>query len=596
MTKQISLLFVFILLWTSLSFAVAPAGYYATVEGKNGDAVLAALFAVISNHTNVGYDGLYTVYRTSDVRPGTNEVWDMYSTCTFTHGNKKCGNYSDVCDCYNREHGVPQSWFGKAAPMVSDAFHVIPTDGKVNNQRGNYPYGECANGSRLTSKSLCKVGSCTFPGYSGTVFEPDDEYKGDLARAYFYMAACYRDKNFTQSSGSTVFTCIGGVTGLTTYAVNLFLKWHRQDPVSQKELDRNEAIYAHQHNRNPFIDYPCLAEYIWGNMRGQTVSLATLSDCAGDTINPGPVPDPTGFRLLPVTDIHTSSAVLHWTSDTAASYTLDVYQTFAAGEEEITLLTDTAGSKAIKGGFTEDTEVDGAIRLGSGSQTGSLTYTGLSLPKGGQVRVEAIRYNSDNSPAFTVTFGSLKKTFAADNTRKTFALDIVPQSGTQDLVIATAEKKKRIYVYKVDVVSGGLTEDTVRVAGFPMNVGNTLSYRVDGLENETRYNYTVTSSRGHRTDEGMFVTEEGWTGNCFVVFPELDCRIANGILTLTGIPDGAEVVVYDLMGRQLACAGCSNGTGCNPIASEYHLAVPRGICLVYVRTSSATRTIKINNQ
>ncbi len=591
MTKHISLSLALALFGTSLSFAAAPTGYYSAVEGKSGDAVLATLFAVISNHTNVGYDGLYTVYRTSDVRPGTNEVWDMYSTCSFTHGSKKCGNYSNVCDCYNREHGVPQSWFGKAAPMVSDAFHVIPTDGKVNNQRGNNPYGECANGSRLTSKSLCKVGPSTFPGYSGTVFEPDDEYKGDFARAYFYMVACYRDKNFTLSSGGTVFTRTGGVTGLTPYAVNLFLKWHRQDPVSQKELDRNEAIYAHQHNRNPFIDYPCLAEYIWGNKQGQTVSLATLSDCAGDTVGPGPVPDPKGFRLLPVTDVHASSAVLHWTSDTAAFYTLDVYQTFMTGEEEITLLTDTAGSKAIKGGFTDDTEVDGAVRLGSGSQTGSLTYAGLSLPEGGQVRVGAIRYNNDASPAFTVTFGSSKKTFSTDNTRRTFVLDVVPQSGTQDLVIATTEKKKRVYVYTVEVVSGGQTEDTVHVEGFPMNVGNTLSYRVDGLENNTRYNCTVTSSRGHRTGEGMFVTEEGWTGNCFAVFPELDCRVTDGMLTLTGLPDGAEVAVYDLMGRQLAAADKGSHA-----AHEYRLAVPHGICLVYVRTSSATRTIKINNR
>ena len=77
--------------------------------------------------------------------------------------------------------------------MYSEAFHIYPTDGKVNGQRSNFPYGECAKGTTLPSngsvKALGRLGDCTFHGYSGTVFEPDDQYKGDFARSYFYMAA-----------------------------------------------------------------------------------------------------------------------------------------------------------------------------------------------------------------------------------------------------------------------------------------------------------------------------------------------------------------------------------------------------------------------
>lgn len=141
--------------------------------------------------------------------------------------------------------------------MVSDAFHIYPTDGKVNGQRSNFPYGECANGTTLPScngvDALGKLGKSTFPGYSGTVFEPVDEYKGDFARSYFYMAACYNDKIASWSSpmlAGNSYPCY------TTWAVNLLLKWNEQDPVSQKEIDRNNAVYKHQNNRNPFIDHP----------------------------------------------------------------------------------------------------------------------------------------------------------------------------------------------------------------------------------------------------------------------------------------------------------------------------------------------------
>lgn len=162
---------------TSGSAAAAePAGYYDSCKGKGGSNLLTALCSKISSHTNVGYNGLYGVYETSDVHPdGT--VWDMYSTKnwgTWSHVTK-CGNYSGVGSCINREHSVPQSWFNEASPMKSDAFHVYPTDGKVNGQRSNYPYGECAGGTTLSNgsiKGLGRLGTSTFPGYSGRVFEP----------------------------------------------------------------------------------------------------------------------------------------------------------------------------------------------------------------------------------------------------------------------------------------------------------------------------------------------------------------------------------------------------------------------------------------
>lgn len=259
--------------------AEAPAGYYDSCEGKTGNALLKALCEKVGPHTNVGYDGLWEVYKTSDVRPdGT--LWDIYSTKAWPKNFQKCGNYKLVGDCVNREHSFPKSWWGGGKQtQYSDAYHLYPTDGKVNGQRSNFPFGECAGGSSLAAngsvKPLGRLGTSTFPGYSGKVFEPDDQYKGDLARSYFYMAAAYNDKIGGWSSDMLAGN---SYPVFSSWAVNLLLKWSRQDPVSEKEMNRNDAVSSHQRNRNPFIDHPELAEYIWGNK----VGIAWYADAQAD--------------------------------------------------------------------------------------------------------------------------------------------------------------------------------------------------------------------------------------------------------------------------------------------------------------------------
>ena len=259
--------FLFFALFSSFllcAWGIDVEAYYSSVNGKSGAALKTALNKVIKNHTDVGYKGLYDVYETSDDKNG--QVWDMYSTCTWYHGNKKCGNYSNVCDCYNREHTIPQSWFDERTPMKSDAFHVYPTDGKVNGIRSNHPHGE-TNASPIGGSALGKIGKSSVSGYSGMVYEPDDEYKGDIARTYFYFVTCYEDQLSTFDRNDV----LTGDTypSLTYWFYNLMLDWHREDPVSDKEKVRNDAVYEHQKNRNPFIDYPELVEHIWGNKKSE---------------------------------------------------------------------------------------------------------------------------------------------------------------------------------------------------------------------------------------------------------------------------------------------------------------------------------------
>ena len=258
------LLFALLPLFTT-TMAQPPAGYYNSANGLSGTALQAALHNIIDNHTVVSYSSLHQHFQSTDDKPnGT--VWDMYSDIpggtppyvyNFTSGDQ-CGNYSGEGDCYNREHSWPKSWFNDMSPMYSDLFHLYPTDGYVNGKRSNYPYGTVGNAS-WTSENGSKLGTCNYPGYSGVVFEPIDEYKGDFARTYFYMSTRY----YNEDSGWPGSAMVTG-SQLKPWALEMMKEWNLTDPVSQKETDRNNAVYQIQHNRNPFIDHPEYVSLIWG--------------------------------------------------------------------------------------------------------------------------------------------------------------------------------------------------------------------------------------------------------------------------------------------------------------------------------------------
>lgn len=289
----------------SLALAQAPAGYYNGTEGLTGAALKTKLSAIITaGHKDNGYDGLYNGYPTTDSdhfyeNDGT--VLDMYSEnptgtdpYTYRHGIKKCGNYSVEGDCYNREHIVPQSFFNQQSPMRGDIHFVRPTDGKVNGMRSNYPFG-AVNSPSFTSKNGTKVGPSSSPGYGGTVAEPIDEFKGDIARMVFYFVTRYESRLSSFSTGNM----LGGspYPGLQAWEKDVLLAWSIQDPVSPTEIERNNASHVFQKNRNPFIDHPEWVQLIWGS---QTV----------DTQAPSA---PTNLAVLSTS---TASANLSWTAST----------------------------------------------------------------------------------------------------------------------------------------------------------------------------------------------------------------------------------------------------------------------------------------
>src|SRR5574344_203330 len=265
MMKKFFILFVLFEILFLNSNAQPPDNYYNSAIGKKGYQLKMALYNIIDDHTSVSYDQLWTSFESTDAKP-SGKVWDIYSDIPngtpdyeFTFGTDQCGNYSSEGDCYNREHSVPKSWFGDAYPMYTDIFHMYPTDGYVNNRRGNLAFGEVSSPT-WTSSNGSKLGDNTYSGYTGTVFEPIDEYKGDLARSYFYMSVRYADKNLGQESNSMFEG-----SELKPWALAMLKEWHEADPVSEKEINRNNLIYNNiQHNRNPFIDCPELVNKIFG--------------------------------------------------------------------------------------------------------------------------------------------------------------------------------------------------------------------------------------------------------------------------------------------------------------------------------------------
>ena len=304
----------FALIWVAQMMwagSVTPAAqipaYYADADGLAGKPLWTAISSITNRgFSSLGYNGLWTAYKKTDVYPADSvgkagKIWDMYGECPFTFSSDQCGSYNGVCDCYNREHSIPKSWFGGSTSGIGcDIFHLVPTDGKINSTRSNDEFGEVAGaknyygngtgtaGTWSTDRPTIASAAGEVIQGSGNVFEPKDQYKGDFARGYMGTIIKWQLANMTTANNffSGEYTP-SGYFGFTKKAVVLMMKWHREDPVSQKEIDRNNGIQQTQGNRNPFIDYPYLAEYIWGEHAGETVDMSLLMPSTDPDFIPG---------------------------------------------------------------------------------------------------------------------------------------------------------------------------------------------------------------------------------------------------------------------------------------------------------------------
>ncbi|MBR5436928.1 MAG: endonuclease [Muribaculaceae bacterium] len=479
--------------------AAIPTNYYKSCEGKTGEALLQSLCSVISGHTQVSYKGLWDMYYDTDVK-ANGKIWDMYSNVEFTPGTDQCGTYSYVGDCYNREHSFPKSWFSDASPMYTEAFHVYPTDGRVNGQRSNYPFGECANGERLSHNNYVgagKLGACTFEGYSGTVFEPDDVYKGDFARSYLYMAARYYNEINTWDSDMLAGN---HYPAFSSWAVNLLMKWTRQDPVSEKETNRNEIIYAdYQHNRNPFIDYPELAEYIWGNK-------------VGTAWYPGGVAEPEINTPVDGSSIDFGTAAINRAKNVAVNVLA-------------TNLTENVTVTVNGVGFYASTNTITAAQAMAGYE---LTVSFLSATE------------RTSTGTLTLTSGTASATVRL-SARALSGLPAGPavEIGATTFVATWSNVDDASAQYSLTVKQGGIALD-----GYPVNVSAAAErYTVTDLQPSTTYTYVVASS---------ILTSNEISVTTSAAIPEIDFSSDDDLSGFVASPDNdSPVATIDMFAQYI---------------------------------------------
>lgn len=287
--KKKCFLTIFAMMAILAAMADIPAGYYTSLNGKKDAELKTACYNIIRNLTSVSsYSNLPQYFKVTDVYPNSNRWWDMYSDIPL---------YAPSFSGLNREHSFPKSWWGGLTDVkaYTDLNHLYPSEAKANMAKSNYPLGTVDRTSAVQfDNGITTVGYAVTGQGGGAryVFEPDDEYKGDFARTYFYMVTCYQDYTWAQQYMYMVQQ--NTYPTLKDWAVQLLLQWSRQDPVSQKEIDRNEAVYQFQNNRNPFIDFPQLAEYIWGNKKGEAFTAtggSTPSEPEGDPVLITPTQD-----------------------------------------------------------------------------------------------------------------------------------------------------------------------------------------------------------------------------------------------------------------------------------------------------------------
>ena len=534
----------------AIGFAQGPNGsktYYQAANGKSGAALKTAMCGIIYNRKSERtYKQLWTDFEKTDMR-SDGLVWDMYSGISnFKFGDDQDkGSHTPEGTAYNREHSFPNSWFGgEVSPMYTDLFHLYPTDGFVNEKRSNYPFGETNSPTYYSEGVFSKLGPCSYPGYTGTVFEPNDLYKGDFARTYFYMVTCYEEKieDWYEKNSESHPTLDGNkYPGLSSWQLSMLMEWAENDQVSAKEKARNLAVVDIQGNRNPFIDYPGLEEYIWGEWQDVefsydnyvspyegAVSTPTFSPVGGTYTTAQTVTiscATSGATIYYTTDGTTPSAssteynaaitisetttlkAIAIKDDTESSVAEATYTINTGGGDEPTPSGETLLWESFSGyteasdgsanldpsnenldykGWSSFTKVflgkNGCGKLGSSSAAGSMEAKGIKLTGSGVLTFKVLKYSSDSGKLnVTITGatadGDLQVTPESSWTE--YTVNLTDANGTVGIKFATSSK--RAYIDDIKLVAAG--QEPATLLGDVNNDGKVTIADVTALVN-----------------------------------------------------------------------------------------------------------------
>lgn len=499
--------------------AEIPAGYYTALKGKSEAALKTATCQIINPHTKVSsYSALPSYFQKTDVYPNSTRWWDMYSDIPL---------YAPSFSGLNREHSLPKSWWGgsESTPAYTDLNHLYPSEAKANQAKSNYPLG-IVTGTPTFQNGVVKVGNGVNSGGAKYVFEPADEYKGDFARTYFYMVTCYQDLSWKYT-----YMCKNGTyPSLQDWAISMLLKWHRNDPVSQKEVDRNDAVYKIQNNRNPFIDFPELAEYIWGDKKGQPFNPDTETPPTGDPV----LITPSNGMYLDFNQAainHSSTAQLQFRGENLTGYLeLNLSRAANTDSEYFSLSTSTVQSKDANrqdGSWITVTYKPTAL----GKHTAQLIITEGGLQEGS--RIVQLSGECLAEP----TLSKLTATDATDVNADSFTANWdVPANEVIDYYMVTLKHYRGN-----DVVTEELPAES-----------NSLV--VDNFAGDDYCTYSVRSSRlGMYSDESNVITV---TNPASIGAVETDVPFAvqtfdGGIIRIRCSEKLYNLRVYDLAGREI---------------------------------------------
>ncbi len=466
------------------AMADIPDGYYTNAVGKSDEALMTALEGIVYTHTQLGYNDLWDCYPTTDM--GSDGYYiDMYSTCKYNHDSYHVSAASDVGQGLNREHSFPKSWFGgEVYPMYTDLMMIIPTDGFVNQRRSNNPYGVCNGADAITYVNeelgvsmLGKLGKSTYNGYTAKVFEPDDEYKGDFARIYFYMVTCYKSDVQNWPGCDQLDYQDNQYKAFSDWSMQMLMEWHRADPVSQKELIRNEGVYEKQGNRNPFVDHPELAEHIWGTKQHESWT------------DGGDIPEPIVKKVpimlsLDTTAVESNAFRADWTNGgDVSSYTLKVNRksesgatllmsenfskvnAYADGNYDVGESLDDYTDNPGWTGFKVYPAAGKSLKVGTSSAIGYLISPELQLSSTITVVFNAKNWISSSGASdkssIIVSCGEASQTVTLNDDPEDYTV-VLNGCTAQNIKLAMNAVKKRAYIYSVDIYDGDLTAKSPR--------------------------------------------------------------------------------------------------------------------------------------
>ena len=492
------------------AMADIPNGYYANAIGKQDEALMTALEGIIYTHSQLGYNFLWDCYPYTDTGDDGYYI-DMYSTSKYNHDSAHPGGASYVGQGLNREHSFPKSWFGgEVYPMYTDLMMIIPADAYVNQRRSNDPYGVCNGADAVTYVNenlgvtmLGKLGTSTYNGYTQKVYEPDDEYKGDFARIYFYMVTCYKSVVHEWPGSDQLDYAANGYKAFSDWSLQMLMEWHRADPVSAKEIARNEAVYSSkdgnidygQGNRNPFVDHPELAEYIWGTKQ----HTPWTGEGTPQEIN----------KLQPVmldvdtTAVKGTSFRADWTNGgDVSSYTLKVnlieetgpvlmlsegfsnVVAYSDGYNDISESLDDYTDNPGWTGFKLYTAADHSLKFGTSSLAGYIISPELALTSTVSVKFSAKNWISgkgisDNS-SIIVSCGDVSQTIPLSDTPTDYTV-VLTGCTDHHVKLSGTGGNKRFYVYSIDIYNGDLNAPRKAPRREVIEVGDSTMRTVSGI-------------------------------------------------------------------------------------------------------------------